>query len=154
MDSLSECVGSREYQVRSSDFVKHAQKYCQETSQRRNRDVPVTLLPSPRTLKRFDTRLDLRNAHAEAITVARANACSSVRNAVSFAVMNMLMSTVVPPQLQLNVDGTQFCVGSKDNGRIVVKMTTEDSDTLSNITLLLLRLGLHLILYSCLRIIL
>ena len=40
LDSLSECVGSGEYQVRSSDFVKHAQKYCQETSQRRNRDVP------------------------------------------------------------------------------------------------------------------
>ena len=121
MDSLSECVGSGEYQVRSSDFLKHAQKYCQETSQRRNRVVPDTLLPSPRTLKRLDTRLGLRNAHAEATTVARANACSSVRNAVSFAVMNKLVSTVVPPQLQLNVDGTQFRVGSKDNGRIVVK---------------------------------
>ena len=35
--------------------------------------------------------------------------------------MNKLMTTVVPPQLQLNVDSTQFCVGSKENGRVVVK---------------------------------
>ena len=102
-------------------FLIYAQKYCQETSQRRNRDVPDTLLPSPRTPKRLDTKLGLRNAHAETTTVARANACLSIRNTVSFAVMNKLMSTVVPPQLQLNVDSTQCCVGSKDNGRIVVK---------------------------------
>ena len=79
------------------------------------------MLPSPRTLKLLDTRLDLRNAHAVATTVAWANSCSSVRNAVFFAVMDKLMSTVVPPQLQLNVDCTQFCVGSMENGRIVVK---------------------------------
>ena len=39
----------------------------------------------------------------------------------SFAVMNKLMSTAMPPQFQLNVDGTQFCVGRKENGRIEVK---------------------------------
>ena len=31
------------------------------------------------------------------------------------------MSTIVPPQLQFTVNGTQFRVGSKENGRIVVK---------------------------------
>ena len=108
---------------------------------------------------RLDTRLGLRNAHTEATRVARANACSSVRNAVSFAVMNKLMSTVVRTQLQPNVD-----VGNKDNGRIVVKyrervdgnavkVLPENGDTLSYITLLLLRLGMHVILHSCLRII-
>ena len=30
LDSLSKCVGSGEYQVRPSDFVKHTKKYCQE----------------------------------------------------------------------------------------------------------------------------
>ena len=58
------------------------QKYSKETSQRRNRYVSDTLLPSPRTLKRLDTRLRFRNANAEATSVARANACSSIRNAV------------------------------------------------------------------------
>ena len=31
------------------------------------------------------------------------------------------MSTIVPPQLQRKVDGTQFRVGNKENGRTVVK---------------------------------
>ena len=35
--------------------------------------------------------------------------------------MNSLMFMVVPPQLRLNVDGTQFCVGSDDNGQVVVR---------------------------------
>ena len=79
-------------------------------------------------MRRLDKKLGIRDARAEATTVARANACASVRNAVSFAVMNKLMSTVVPPQLQLNVDGSQFCVGSDDNGRVVVKYSERVKD--------------------------
>ena len=47
-------------------------------------------------MRRLDKKLGIRDARAEATTVAM------------FAVMNKLMSTVVPPQLQLNVDGSQF----------------------------------------------
>ena len=81
--------------------------------------------------------------------------------------MNKLMSTVVPPQLKLNVDGTQFCVGSKDNGRIVVKyrervdgkalkVLPENGDGGLRYSMkyyALKYLGLYVILYSCLRII-
>ena len=52
---LSKCVGKGEYQIRSSDFRQHAQKYCQETSQRGIRDVPDTLLPLIQTLKHIGT---------------------------------------------------------------------------------------------------
>ena len=72
-----------------------------------NRDVLEILLRSPRTQHRVDTKFGLKDADAEATTVARANACS-------FAVMIRLMSTVVPSQLQLNVDDTQFCVCSME----------------------------------------
>ena len=80
-------------------------------------------------MKRQDSKLGIKNGHAEATTIAGAHACASVRNAVSFAAMNSLMSTVAPPQLHLNVDGTQFCVGSDDNGRIVVKYKERVGDT-------------------------
>ena len=49
------------------------------------------------------------------------------QNAVSFAAMNSLMSTVVPLQLQLNIDGSHFCAGSDDNGQVVVKYRERDT---------------------------
>ena len=77
---------------------------------------------------RIDKKLGIREARAEATTHVRANACASVRNTVSFAVMHKLMSTVVPPQLQLNVDSSQFCVGSDENGRAVVNYSERVKD--------------------------
>lgn len=65
------------------------------TSQKLNRDDPDILIPLNRTTKRVDAKLGIKYSNAEATTVARANACASVRNAVFLAAMNNLMSTVV-----------------------------------------------------------
>ena len=61
------------------------------TSQKLNRDDPDILIPLNRTTKRVDAKLGIKYSNAEATTVARANACASVRNAVSF----VAISTVV-----------------------------------------------------------
>ena len=42
--------------------------------------------------------------------------------------MNKIVSTVVPPQLQINEDGSQFCVGSDENKRVVVKYSERVKD--------------------------
>ena len=55
-------------------------------------------------------------------TEARIKACNDVKNAVSFCAMNHLKESVVPPELNFNVDFTQFNPTAADGTKIKAKV--------------------------------
>ena len=55
-------------------------------------------------------------------TEARLKACNDVRNAVSFCAMNHLKETVVPPELNFNVNFTQYNPTLSDGTKTKVKI--------------------------------
>lgn len=84
VESYSKFVKDGEYQRSLSDFLKEAQKCQQEASRKRKGDDPDTLTKG--TMKRVDLKLGIE----EGTTLARADACSSVRNVVYFGAEKQL----------------------------------------------------------------
>ena len=76
---------------------------------------------SRRARGRVEEKLAIKTGNAETVTNARAIATADIRNAVSYALMNMLMTLLVSPYRILNADATQHKVGYDSDKKIQVK---------------------------------
>lgn len=89
---------------------------------------------SPKTVKRYEKIMQVKSGKGEATTKARAKACTSVRNMLSFAAANDLIGFLSHPSLLSNSDATTFEVGdSRDNIKIIVKYLGKRCDQGSNL---------------------
>ena len=70
--------------------------------------------PCKKTIKRLELKIGCKTKKAETTTDARLDACKDVINFLTFASMNYLMFAKLktPHDLIINIDATQFMVGS------------------------------------------
>lgn len=108
------------HQIRRQKFVDYSKTMMHESASSRGKILADLETPSKRTLKRLEDSLGINDGNAEITTNARAEACSSVRNAVSFAVMNAVMVPKTHAALMLNPDGTTMTVGIDPSGMVKV----------------------------------
>ena len=73
-------------------------------------------------IRAWDKKLGLYNVILKKTTQARIKACNDVRNAVSFCAMNYLKETVVPPELNFNVDFSQYNPTTADGTKTTAKV--------------------------------
>jgi hypothetical protein len=94
----------------ASDILQNMARHNE--SNRRHVSPELADGVSPRTVRNVNKELGLQVANAETTTNARIEAESDLRNAISFAAANHLMVPLVNRHLILNMDATQFRVGS------------------------------------------
>lgn len=109
---LLDQMTNRQHQLRVEEFkqlvVEAVRRTCTERKEPHGHIDNV----DDETLRRLEVDLGIKKGLAETTTHARANACADVRNMVTFAAMNYLMTGLTNPVLTLNADATQYTVGS------------------------------------------
>ena len=109
---LSSFLRTGKYSKRTSEYRAKLTEIVTKEAASSGQSNSQVKFPSRSTINnRLEAELSIHTSNAENTTDARAVAVADVRNAVSFAAMNQLMSPLVNPHLILNADATQFTVG-------------------------------------------
>ena len=102
---------SDNYSVTVSKFNAKLIDIAEKEKSNRLNEACKLNLPSKRTLKRYDRKLNLTNKNGEETTDARAKATADIRNTASFIAGQLVMAGVSPPELHINIDATSYTVG-------------------------------------------
>ena len=107
---------SEGYNMTRATFEGKLDEVVQDTQKRRN--IPMTAWTKAKKTCRWQlcADLNLKVAMAEETTPARYKAVADIRNTASFIVMNLLMVSLSSKYLIMNMDATQFTVGSISPG--------------------------------------
>jgi hypothetical protein len=104
------CTGN-EFQVTTDEVNNYILHEAVETAKRRGEQCTLYVDVSRRTKNRILEDTGLKKTKAEEATDARIQACSCFRNLFTFITANSIMTSITKPNLILNMDATQFCVG-------------------------------------------
>ena len=117
---------SERYKMTRATFEGKLDEVVQDTQKRRN--IPMTAWTKAKKTCRwqFCADLNLKVAMAEDTTPARYKAVADIRNTVSYIVMNLLIVPLSSKYLIMNMDATQFTVGSIANFRLCLWTATGD----------------------------
>ena len=110
-EEIRNFLQSGKYSKRTSEYENKLQEVIEKEALAQGKSNTQVHYPSRSTIGRLELELDIHTGNAEKTTDARAMAVADVRNAVSFAVMNQLVTPLIDPHLILNADATQFTVG-------------------------------------------
>ena len=108
---IRDFLQSGKYSKRTSEYSEKVHKLIEKEALAKGQSTSQVHYPSRTTLGRLELELGIHTGNAEKTTDVRAIAVADVRNAVSFAAMNQLVSHLIDPHLILNADATQFSVG-------------------------------------------
>jgi hypothetical protein len=118
-----------EHQVYKPNICEYNDKFeelIESTERSRGNKFNSKTKLSRNTQKKIEKRLQIQTGNAEATTEARKLALQSERGAISFAVMNYVLSKSLHPSMILNADSTQFTVGCSNTKKVVVKYIRDD----------------------------
>ena len=117
----SACTASS-VQLSEQEYENLQNECLRESFLEQNKLPPDVVQVCPNTIRSWDKKLGLRKVVLNKTTEARLKACNDVRNAVSFCAMNHLKETIVPLELNFNVDFTQYNPTLSDGTKTKVKI--------------------------------
>ena len=117
--ALASYISSGPYNVREVDFIKKVHQLQIDDATPFTSSLSQVKPIGRRSIYRLRKELQLKSATAEATTFARAEAISSIRNAVSF-ILAMFIFRHVKPSLVINMDATQYTVGRSQKANTVI----------------------------------
>ena len=120
------------FHKKTEDYKAKLLELSMETAKERNKSISSVKVMDKKTLKRYEKKLDIKTRHAENGTAAREEACASVRNIVSMASMNdgIINGYGVQQHLILNMDGTQYTVGTNKHSTEIKFIRRESTKSL------------------------
>jgi hypothetical protein len=118
---ISDKLTNSKYEMRTSNYQNFLNEQAKNTSSSRNKSISQVAPVSKRTIGRLEKKINILTSNGEITTDSRAVAISDIRNAVSFAAMNLSMEPYVNPLLILNADATQFPVGNDIKNSLSIK---------------------------------
>ena len=109
------------YQMPHTDFVVRVSQMAQNNKRARSDSFFIPTLPSKRSIKRVKDELGVKTANAEIKTQARSRELASKSNVIAYAALLGAVTPLVPPELVLNTDATQFGTGTlmKEKEKVV-----------------------------------
>jgi hypothetical protein len=128
---IGQKLNRQKYQMRTKTYKEFLQGKAVESAAERNIGASNVKKVSKRSIGRLETELSIKTGNGELTTNARAIATEDIRNVVSFAAMNVAMSSVLKEEaLVLNADATQYEVGYDVKKDRQVKFITKDEGPL------------------------
>lgn len=125
---LSKLFDERSYNMTTSEWHSIVDAKVVEQKIANNKPIGDFVTVSRRTLGRFEKEDAISRTNAEETTNAREEACADIRNAVTFAAMNMHMIPDTPSHCIMNLDATQFEVGNTNEEKVKCVYKTPPPD--------------------------
>ena len=123
--AYAEFLTDNTYQRTTEEVNEFVQELAVKTAETRGVHSINAPIVSKRTIERLEAESKTITKNSEAVTAARQIATSDVRNAITFGGMNAMMVEYSIPQLIVNMDSTQFCVGYNNNKKLEIKFIGE-----------------------------
>ncbi len=119
----------------TKDYLKIIHDLRVETAKLRNKGESTVKDVCKRSLVRLEKKHNIITRMAENGTTAREESCASLRNIVSMAAMNdgIVNGYGVHPSLILNMDGTQYTVGTNKSSTEIKFITRNSSKSLKTV---------------------
>ena len=111
-ERLARALCHPHYQPDEISYENLRMTALESTALEYKKNVDDVVEPSRFTTARMEKREGIKTGNAEVGTDARITAEADIRNALSFAAMNSMMSKLTDPALILNADATVFTIGN------------------------------------------